>query len=427
MEPSKPQPISPPRPQHLLSPLLASLHAASISPSPPPALLPLLSPILRQRVQLLVTDRGEGWLGLLCYDEKKGRELRKIAGDARLEMHPVSGEVEVDWDAEVAIAYRRIDEETLHSLIALRELGLEVKLVWCVNDAEGGPPNDGWRIGEVGVVEKRDGSWGHETIDEAEEAFETETHANHHLVSHHLTNGTNGLNAGVQEEEDDDDDDYWAQYDNTPARTPAAKRSPAPPANQLDMLAHVDADADEDEYYAQYAQVQPALDNDDPDEVARNGDVESTLGGKGLGNAGGQKQVEHMKSFETEEGRETKDSTLTWSLVNSVNSGSLDSSCSPILHPRPSSSSGSSGSETVAKLERLVGAGEVVNGNGKELEKKAGLTSRELSEVGIRQHIATSVKSLYRLARVAGIEKAEFERIVHTEVECLGLWDEEEG
>ena len=35
------------------------------------------------------------------------------------------------------------------------------------------------------------------------------------------------------------------------------------------------------------------------------------------------------------------------------------------------------------------------------------------------------MKSLYRLARVAGIEKEEFERLVRTELECLGLMDDD--
>jgi hypothetical protein len=79
-----------------------------------------------------------------------------------------------------------------------------------------------------------------------------------------------------------------------------------------------------------------------------------------------------------------------------------------LKQPRPGSS-GSSGSDTVAKLE-----------------KRAAQRERDVSEVGIKQHIGTSVKSLYRLARGVGIGRGEFERIVRTELECLGLMDEDD-
>jgi hypothetical protein len=82
-----------------------------------------------------------------------------------------------------------------------------------------------------------------------------------------------------------------------------------------------------------------------------------------------------------------------------------------LAQPRPVSSTGSSGSDTVDKLERRAAARE----------------SREHSEVGVKQHIGTSVKSLYRLARVAGIDREEFERVVRMELECLSLMDEDEA
>jgi hypothetical protein len=81
-----------------------------------------------------------------------------------------------------------------------------------------------------------------------------------------------------------------------------------------------------------------------------------------------------------------------------------------LAHPRPGSSTGSSGSDTVEKLERRAAARD----------------SREQSETGIKQHIGTSIKSLYRLAKVAGIDRAEFERLVRTELDCLALMDEDD-
>jgi len=72
------------------------------------------------------------------------------------------------------------------------------------------------------------------------------------------------------------------------------------------------------------------------------------------------------------------------------------------LHsPRPSSS------RSAGSIERL--------------EHKANTHSQ--AEVGIKQHISTDIKSLYRLARSAGIERDEFERIVKTELDCLSLME----
>lgn len=50
------------------------------------------------------------------------------------------------------------------------------------------------------------------------------------------------------------------------------------------------------------------------------------------------------------------------------------------------------------------------------------------AEVSVKQHISTTIKSLFRLARVSGIARKEFERIVKTELEILEMVeDEEEG
>jgi hypothetical protein len=55
------------------------------------------------------------------------------------------------------------------------------------------------------------------------------------------------------------------------------------------------------------------------------------------------------------------------------------------------------------------------------LERQA--QNQSQAEVGIKQHISTDIKSLYRLARSAGIERGEFERIVKTELEVLPMLD----
>lgn len=377
--------------EQLLAPLLASLPAASVSPQPPTALLPLLSPILRQRVQILSSTSDEPWLPLLCYDASNISKLEQAIRNDRLEAHPVSGEVEIDWESEVEIQYKRIDEETLQALVILRDLSLSVRLVWCVGDELGG--GDGWRIGEVGAYDRENQEgWGKKNIASAETAFLSGTPQVSTRAGGTLSNVSNGSKY-LEVEDDDDDDDYWAQYDNTPSRTPAPKHSPAPQSMQSGSKS---AD-DEDSYYAQYADVQPAMDSHDPDEAAQNGTVETSLGQDDqITSTLKQNLQNHMPSHEVKPWDSESSSAI-------MNGGEYVE----VVQPRPGSRTSSSGSETVAKLEKRAEA-------------------REQNEVGIKQHISTSVKSLYRLAKVAGIERAEFDRLIRTELDCLSLMDEDD-
>lgn len=380
----------PPQTEHLLSPLLASLPAAAVSPEPPTALLPLLSPILRQRVQLLSGASSDPWLPLLCYDSSKVSQLEKAVRSERLEPHPVSGEVEADWDSDVHIRYKRVDEETLQALVSLAELGLSVRLVWCVNDEVGG--GDGWRIGEVGVLDGSESSWGATSISTAEDAFETTTT---YVSTQNLNTGTNGDSLFTPEEEEDDDDDYWAQYDKTPGgNTPAPKEDGTRPAPMTSTV----PTTDEDSYYAQYESVQPAMDSHDPDEAKQNGEVESSLGKDDI-------TRELRSNLSPAHHPELSETSAAWSEAPYTNGvgGQVDG----LVQPRPSSSAGSSGSETVERLERQA-------------------AGREQSDVGIKQHIGTSIKSLWRLAKVSGIERTEFDRLVRTELDCLSLMDEDD-
>ena len=62
--------IAPPSPRACIAPLLPALGPATVSATPPQAILPLLSPILRQRVQLLSSSdaTADPWIRLLCRD-----------------------------------------------------------------------------------------------------------------------------------------------------------------------------------------------------------------------------------------------------------------------------------------------------------------------------------------------------------------------
>ncbi|EDN91893.1 hypothetical protein SS1G_07754 [Sclerotinia sclerotiorum 1980 UF-70] len=351
--------------EQLLAPLLASLPAASVSPQPPTALLPLLSPILRQRVQILSSTSDEPWLPLLCYDASNISKLEQAIRNDRLEAHPVSGEVEIDWE--------------MCGLYGASVMSLVVVMV-------GG--SEKW---EHMIGENQEG-WGKKSIASAETAFLSGTPQVSTRAGGTLSNVSNGSKY-LEVEDDDDDDDYWAQYDNTPSRTPAPKHSPAPQSMQSGSKS---AD-DEDSYYAQYADVQPAMDSHDPDEAAQNGTVETSLGQDDqITSTLKQNLQNHMPSHEVKPWDSESSSAI-------MNGGEYVE----VVQPRPGSRTSSSGSETVAKLEKRAEA-------------------REQNEVGIKQHISTSVKSLYRLAKVAGIERAEFDRLIRTELDCLSLMDEDD-
>jgi hypothetical protein len=385
--------IPPPSSQTLLSPLLSSLPAAAVSPEPPAAILPLLSPILRQRVKLLSGSSQDPWLPLLCYEQSNIDELKQAVRNDRLEPHPVSGEVEVDWDYDVSVRYQRVDEETFQAFAFLQELKLKVKLVWCTGDTEG--ESDGWKIGEVSALgtesSSDDHDKGYNTIAQAEESFKNESRS-----AQDAKEATNG----VEQDAEDDDDAYWAQYDNSSAQTPAQGASPAPPSG-LNGRNGVPA-ANDDDYYAQYDEVQPAMDNHDPDEAQENGEVETTLGND---------EIASKIRRDLDSHPELSSSSLVWDMPSTDNGYQSSQPAyfddtREIAQPRASSSASSSGEETVAKLEKNA----ATHGQG---------------EIAIKQHISTSFKSLYRLARAGGIEREEFERLVRTELDVLELMEEE--
>lgn len=405
----------------LLPPLLASLPSAAFSPQPPIALLPLLAPILRQRVQILSAASEEPWLPLLCYSSNTDKLVTLVKSE-QLEPHPASGEVEIDWD-NVSIRYRRLDLETLQARVELPDFDLRIGLVYCVGDQEGG--GNGWRIGDIDILDSEDTLADtlayHNTILGAEAAFKKQDGTgitNENDKKETIRNTTSSswqIIASAQEdsaEHEDNDDAYWAQYDNnSSAPTPAVEYSPTPDSMRGGSAAQ--GASAEEAYYAQYEQVQPVLDNEDPDEAARYaaqyGNVESSLGREDLA------QTLHA-SIEPQ--ADFTPSTYIYKSGDVPNrgvQGNYGLACSSVVsrfnddlaHPCPASSTESSpGSVTVARFE-------------------AALEQRDQNELEVRQHVATSIKSLYRLARATGIERGEFSRLVTTELELLGVGKED--
>ena len=375
----------PPDVRNLLPPLLSCLPTAFASSRPPPALLPLLSPILRQRVQILSATTASPpatWLPLLCREpgsNEKSEKLAKIVESDVFELHPVSGEIEI---RDVNIEYTRLDEETLQAKVMVADLGLGIIYVWCEGDEEGG--GNGWRVTEVTPLDHEaapDAWWA--TVGEADERVGAKITADALMQSGPMKDVPLANGAFQSSDTVRDDDDYWAQYDNTPARTPAPKRPPQPvqPA-QIHGRARTKSEA---EYFAQYAQVQPEMDNDDPSED-RNVIGESSVNGDIMTSS-----IRHAAR--------TDGPAVTNA---NVKSNGLGHSTAGSKITQPSASSPTLVPEALSRME-----------------DSAALLSN--SDVAVRQHISTSIKSLFRLSQSTGVERQEFDRLVRTELDTLEM------
>ncbi|KAI0164695.1 hypothetical protein GGR57DRAFT_208500 [Xylariaceae sp. FL1272] len=390
--------IPSPNPQQVIGPLIPSLPAAAVSLRPSDSVLPLLTPILQQRVNILsFNSSNDPWIRLLCYEPSKVPKLAEIAQSERLEPHPVSGEVEIDWDYDTEVRYRRVDEETLQALVVLNELELVFRLLYCISDSE---QKNGWKVAEVSVTEKPSSFssfGGVSTIAEADRQF-SESKNKVATKPYTSTYQSAYLNpAPVDEDDDDDDDDYWARYDATPGnKTPATKRSPAPQVMPR-INNNVSASA-EDEYFAQYDSVQPAMDNHDPDEAV---DISPPLG---LAHA-----VHNAASYGGPVGEEEDNGIQgSWTLAEPPRSSSAHSRSGDdpaLVHPHPRPASSADSHSSVEKLE-------------------AAAARQEQNDFGVKQHVSRSIKSLFMLSRASGIDREEFECMVRTELDMLNLMED---
>ena len=381
----------PPDCRSLLPPLLACLPTAFVSPQPPPALLPLLTPILRQRVKLLAataTSSSDSWLPLLCWESEPAQKLVDIISDSdAFELHPVSGEI--DFGDVEEIRYRRLDEETLQARVVLTDLEIIVIYQWCNGDQEGG--GNGWRVSEVrpadGDGESSSRTWCPSVAEADEKAKKRmmddairqgEDQSISQISANQAPTIDNGQN-------NDDDDDYWAQYDKTPGRTPAVEM----PEPLVNSNGHRRSTSEAD-YYAQYAQVQPEMDNDDPSED-RQQFGESTLNGD-------------VMATSIQQATQSNDSHIRESLALPNGAGVEDANGGTI---RPDTSSPRTRSSTITKLEQSA-------------------ESQSMTESAITHHVSTSIKSLYRLCRSSGIERSEFDRMIRNEMDTLSMMDEDD-
>lgn len=360
--------IPQPDPRDLLPPLLACLPVTFASPRPPPALFPLLSPILRQKVQFLssTSEPTDSWLPLLCWDSLEAQKLSGIIESHPFEPHPVSGEIEIEDHED--IQYRRVDEETLQAKIEMLEIGLKFIYLWCEENEENGGP--GWRLCEIFPADANARPQGRAWNPSISQAEEEAKEALLMEILNQEESSTSPWSSNITEEIDTTEDDYWALYDNTPGKTPAHSHSRSPLLNSANDNRHLIPTSDAD-YYAQYAQVQPTMDNDDPSE--HTADTESsTLNGNILMDA----------------------------IANPIASRTYSNHLTP-----PDSSCGAS--TMVSRLEDSAATHSYV-------------------EVTVRQHISASIKHLFRLSRGTGMDREEFVRVVRTELDALALIGDEE-
>lgn len=139
------------------------------------------------------------------------------------------------------------------------------------------------------------------------------------------------------------------------------------------------------------------MDAHDPDEEVEGFDVAPPLG---LGT------ISHDNSD-----RGLNETNGSWTLAEPPRSPSIHSQdedrSAMLLHPRPASSASSNGSRLVEKLEESVG-------------------KQEQNDFGVKQHVSRSIRSLFLLARSSGIDREEFERLVKTELDVLGMIEDDE-
>lgn len=375
----------------LLPPLLACLPTAFASPRIPPPLLPLLSPILQQRVQLLNHTQplpNDSWLSLLCWNPDEAKKLVDLVKNNTFELHPVSGEI--DFGDIESLRYRRLDEETLQASVRIPELGLTVQYLWCQGDHDAG--GNGWRVLEITPFANHEGTdtirW-FATISEADENvggkyIEREKGGESNqsealLVDENEDSGRNVITA--------DEDQYWSRYNDIPGKSPETTQSPA--LNAHAAAARRRKNESESEYFALYGQVQPEMDGDDPSQDHKELG-ESTLVGDVLMNS-----MQRALAIEADTNRST-----------ALESGhKIQEQESQISYPRASSPS--------ARFTAIP-----------QLEESA--ASQSVYEIAIRQHVSTSIKSLFRLARGVGIDRNEFDELVRTELDTLGMMTEDD-
>lgn len=376
-------------PHSTLRPLLLCLATAAASKRAPPALIPLLTPINKQRVKLLASEEDTTWLRLLS-SRASGQwdRLIEIVSRDEYEPHPASGEIELSFVPTPQ--YHRSDAETLKAKITLPDLELTVIYLWC-DDADPGPERipDKWRVHEIlpGAPQDKESRWEF-TLDKAEDSFRESA----------LEGGESSSEKVVES------DDYWDQYDRTPGETspkrPTSIAEPFPgqfrfatsPDRLTDGQQAKHIEQQEQDYYKQYDEVQPALDND----------------------------VQHPQSSGTMMQREQADPQQIMYSGAAVATRVRDAKLGPLTVVNRSPGEVDEDSETD---EAQASSHTTAKTSIERLENSA--TFQSQVEFGIRQHVGSNVRSMFNLCRSTGMGRADFEDLVKTELASLSMYDQD--
>lgn len=310
--------------------------------------------------------------------------------------------------------------------VELLERGIEVVYVW-VPVKEDKEEGEGWKIVDVKLVESHvgkdevesEGEW-YPSVAAAEEGFEREVQKKRdeaqrlpiketQLVTSPPANSHLSLQPTPAQDEDEDDS-YWDMYDRSPARTPAVQ--------------HQTSVQTDDEYFARYNGVKPELDRGEtPEPEGGNYHTDPAYPRYGLGSTQPQptapRQTPPPLSSPSFSAFPAVPMPISPPTSSPSKPTSIASHTPPLAtatttveikapSPRAGSPRANSPSASVSALEELAAV-------------------QNQSETGVKQHISTSIKSLFRLARVVGMEREEFERVVKTELEILGMVEEEES
>ena len=308
-----------------------------------------------------------------------------VSDSDAFELHPVSGEI--DYGDLEDVRYRRLDEETLQAKVVIPDFRIIIIYLWCDSDEEN--PINGWRVLELKPVDGEhddyDRGWYRNVSDADRKAKEAMDDGLGLDDDHSVMSDTNIADTGATEAQNDGDEDYWALYDKTPGRTPAVE----PTGTTTSGGRHTTSTSDAD-YFARYAQVQPEMDNDDPSEDRR-AFGETTLNGNVLPSS-----IREATATNESIAHETV-ALPNGSRVEDANGG-INQTIVPMPRPR---------SSTVSKLEESA-------------------ETQSIAESAIMHHVSTSVKSLYRLCRSSGIQRSEFDRMIHTELDTLSMIEEDD-
>lgn len=394
----------------LILPILACLPTAFLAPQPPPALYPLLSPILRQRVHLLSAASSRNaeplsqgsWLKLLTWSAERAERLADVVSRLQLEPHPVSGELELFGDTSDPDAgrvwYRRLDEETVQARCDVKEYGLGFVYVWSTNDTGGiglenganAHPKDGWKVAEVVPLDSD------ENLLELE-GWQEDLHSVKQSNQRSTQDTANGTTSHVAELSiKADEDAYWASYDRTPDKeTPSTTRTGLGP-----NLSENRAPA-EHEYFTQYGQVQPAMDAHDPDGVAAAFEVDGMTNPVTAANAHVGQPHDSISSRQ-----ERADYENFMNLNHAIE--------------QPNESSKPSSKHAWPPTNHQPASQDPVSASVISLERHASEASAAM-EISVKHHISTEIKSLSRLAQGAGIAHEDFAELVQRELGLLSL------